>query len=93
MKDQTMNMLKAAMLLGAAANPAVAIAHTPVNVPYETRGQCEAQLAQDNIFHARDKIAQGAEVYDNLGEAVNDMHDHFWCERVGDSWYMLREPF
>lgn len=88
-----MTILKAAILLGSIAIPAVAIAHTPVTVPYQTRGQCEAQLAADNIFHARDKIAQGAPEYENLGEAVNDMHDHFWCERVGDSWYMLRTPF
>lgn len=88
-----MTIFKAALLLCSLALPAVAIAHTPVDVAYETRGQCEAQLAEDNIFHAREKIAQGAPEYDNLGEAVNDMHDHFWCERDGDSWYMLREPF
>ncbi|HET7817568.1 MAG TPA: hypothetical protein VFK58_08335 [Sphingomicrobium sp.] len=90
-----MTILKAAIMLGALAVPAIAFAHTPVSVPYETRGQCEAQLAKDNIFHARDKIAQGAPEYDTVGEAVQDMHDHFWCEQDPDDgyWYMLREPF
>jgi len=88
-----MTMLKTALALAAIAVPAVALAHTPVDVPYATRGDCEAQMAQDNIFHARDKVAQGT--YKDVGDAMADMHEHFWCEQNPDDgfWYMLRTPF
>jgi hypothetical protein len=92
-KELTMTMLKAAMALAAIAVPAAALAHTPVDTPYETRGDCEAQMAQDNIFHARDKVEQGT--YKDVGDAMADMHEHFWCEQDPDTglWYMLRTPF
>ena len=92
-KEETMTILKAAIALAAITVPAVALAHTPVDVPYDTRGECEAQMAKDNIFHARDKVEQGR--YDNVGEAMADMHEHFWCELNPEDgyWYMLRTPF
>jgi hypothetical protein len=92
-KELTMTMLKAALTLAVIAAPAVALAHTPVDVPYDTRGDCEAQMAQDNIFHAQDKVQQ--DIYDNVGDAMADMHEHFWCELNPDDgyWYMLRTPF
>jgi hypothetical protein len=88
-----MTILKTAIALAAIAIPAVALAHTPVDQSYATRGECEAQMAQDNIFHARDKVEQGK--YDDVGDAMQDMHDHFWCEQNADNglWYMLRTPF
>jgi hypothetical protein len=50
-------------------------------------------MAKDNIFHARDKVKQGQ--YDDVGDAMQDMHEHFWCEQNPDDgyWYMLRTPF
>jgi hypothetical protein len=88
-----MMLLKTAIALATIAVPAVALAHTPVNQPYETRGECEAQMAKDNIFHARDKVEQGT--YADVGEAMHDMHEHFWCEQDPETglWYMLRTPF
>jgi len=88
-----MRMLKTVISLAAIAIPAVAFAHTPVWVQYDTRGDCEAQMAKDNIFHARDKVKQGQ--YDDVGDAMQDMHEHFWCEQNPDDgyWYMLRTPF
>jgi hypothetical protein len=88
-----MTMLKVAIALAAIVVPAVAPAHTPVDTQYVTRGDCEAQMAQDNIFHARDKVEQGT--YDNVGTAMEEMHEHFWCEQDPDDgfWYMLRTPF
>lgn len=89
-----MTILKATIMLGAFAVPAIAFAHAPVSEPYETRGQCEAQLAKDNIFHARDKV-ENTDDYQNVGEGMQDMHAHFWCEQDPSDgyWYMLREPF
>lgn len=88
-----MTILKTAIVLGALAIPAGAIAHTPIEQPYETRGECEAQLAEDNTFHSFDKVNSGD--YENVGEAMKDMRDHFWCEQDPDDgyWYMLRVPF
>ena len=88
-----MNILKSAAVLVILAVPAVALAHAPVSNPYDTRGECEAQLAEDNIFHAQDKVAAGE--YKSVGEAMKDMHDHFWCEEDPDDgfWYMMRIPF
>jgi hypothetical protein len=88
-----MRILKATIALTAIAIATAALSHTPVDVPYVTRGDCEAQMAKDNIFHARDKVAQGK--YDDVGDAMQDMHEHFWCEQNPDNgfWYMLRTPF
>jgi hypothetical protein len=84
-----LRMAFAAALFGSTSS----IAHTPVDTPYANRGECEAQLAADNIFHAQDKVSDGT--YDNIADAMADMHDHFWCERNPSDgfWYMLRTPF
>lgn len=88
-----MNVLKSVTALFVLTAPVMTLAHAPIDVPYETRGDCEAQLAEDNIFHAQDKVAAGE--YNNVGEAMKAMHDHFWCEQDPDDgyWYMLRTPF
>lgn len=86
-------MLKGAIVAGVLAIPAVALAHQPIWIAYATRGECEARLAKDNIFHSKDKVSTGE--YDNNGEGMREMHAHFWCERNPDDglWYMLRIPF
>lgn len=91
-----MRILKASIAVTAMLIPAVGIAHTPVWVPYDTRGECETQMAADNIFHSRDKVtvsgAYGSvgeamsdkdrvALYDTVGDAQQAMHDHFWCEQ------------
>lgn len=88
-----MRMLRVALAAAVLGSSSLGSAHTPVDTQYTTRGECEAQLAADNIFHAQDKVSAGA--YENVGDAMQDMHEHFWCEFNPEDgyWYMLRTPF
>lgn len=84
-----MKLFKVAAMLGVLAMPAMALAHT-FGTAYDTRGQCEAALAEENHNHAVQKVESGES--ENMGEAMRWMHDRFSCERTGDFWYFARIP-
>lgn len=82
-----MMILKAAIVLGVLTIPAVTLAH-PLGAPFERRGDCEAALAKANHNDGAVKVESGE--FENFGESNEWMHDRFSCERVGDSWYIVR---
>lgn len=81
-----MMIFKAAAALGALAIPAMALAHDRVTA-HETRGSCEAALAQANHNDGATKVER--EEFENFGESNKWMHDTFRCERIGDYWYIV----
>lgn len=60
----------------------------PVGMTFESRGACEAFLAQQNKRDGERLVDQG--VFDNRGTANEFFHETFACELDGKLWVLVR---
>ena len=74
-------LIFAAAVIAGAAVPATVWAHD-VGSEFDSRGACEAALAQINIEDAEFLVSIGE--YETRGQALQWFHDVFDCERQGD---------
>jgi hypothetical protein len=81
-----MTIFKTAIALAALAFPAMALAH-PLLTAYQSRGECEAALAQANRADGDRKVEAGE--FENAGEATRWMHETFRCERIDTHWFIV----
>lgn len=82
-----MKIIKAAIAISALVIPAAAVAH-PLNVPFASHGECEAEKAKNDRSHGTDDLESGT--FETRGEANRWMHETFRCEQFGDAWYIVR---
>jgi hypothetical protein len=84
-------MLKRLVLLGmgVSALGASASAH-PTDVPYQTRGQCEAAFAESSKLD-RERLVKVLGVFDTYGAAQRTFRDRFACEYDEEEgvWYIV----
>lgn len=82
-----MKKFKLAIALATVAIPAMTLAH-PLGVPYNSRGECEAERAKNDHIHGAADIESGK--FDNFGEANRWMHETFRCAFIDDHWFIVR---
>lgn len=83
-------MRKSLFFVGAAALTAAGgVSAHPTDVPYDTRGECEAAYAEASKFDRERLVAQG--VFDTRGEAQRTFNEIFRCEydEDEDAWYIV----
>lgn len=76
-------------LLAAAALATPGSAHD-VGAEFDSRGQCEAALAQINVEDAEFLVSIGE--FDTYGDAMRWFHDVFRCDRQGERWVLVFDP-
>ena len=76
-------------LIAALAIATAAAAHD-VGAEFDSRGQCEAGLAQINTEDAEFLVSIGE--FGTVGEAMIWFHDVFRCAPQGDKWVLVFDP-
>lgn len=86
-----MNKLKIAAALLVTLAAGVASAH-PINVPYDTRGDCEVAYANSSKLDRERLVALG--VFETKGAAQSVFRDIFKCEydEEEDAWFVVFTP-
>lgn len=74
--------------LGIGLSAAAAVAH-PTDVPYETRGECQAAHAESSQGDRERLVALG--IFPTIGAAQRTFQDDFVCEYDEDegAWYIV----
>ena len=86
-----MKMLILALATGGLSLTGYAAAH-PTDIPYDTRGECEAAYAEASKFDRERLVADG--VFPTPGAAQKTFNEIFACEydEYEDAWYIVFTP-
>ena len=81
--------IKLALALAAAGTGAALMAH-PTDVPYDTRGECEAAFAESSMFD-RERLVDDLGVFETYGAAQRTFRDRFECtyDEEADAWFII----
>lgn len=87
-------MIKKPLLWGCAPLIALATANAvsahPTNIPYESRGKCEAAYAEFSKLD-RERLVDVLGIFDAYGHAQRTFNELFACEydEETDAWYIV----